>query len=333
MFHPISFQLLSTFATHFRKHIQPLGSSSPCRCAIHNFTTVPPSLVSRKSIAIRKLLLSSRCGLDPLQLTRRYYDSVVQGTLPAIFKGFFDFYLDGVCVQAIIVFKQLLEIGRANEGRLSCGQVEWAEAQTKHMIRSHRHGIRIWIRDVCDERVYDPLEDLEEQTAWRKWQAPLLLIMKPSRTHPYEAARVWDRQDQESSSRWLEGFADQYVLRLEARLRGAAGVAAVELAKQPRSTPDHPVGEHSPKMHGPSTADRPIRRAPSGADEARKQALLKRIRDGTGLTLRNDEVATIFEVTTKTIRNWIDEGKLSKGARRGSVTIESIKALLSPREG
>ena len=52
------------------------------------------------------------------------------------------------------------------------------------MIRSHNHQIDIWVRDVCDKQIYDPNEDVEEQIFWTKWQAPRLLIMKPSRFQP-----------------------------------------------------------------------------------------------------------------------------------------------------
>ena len=68
------------------------------------------------------------------------------------FKAFFDLYLDGMSVQALLIFKELVEIGRANENRLAIPYLDWAEAQTKHLIRSNTHRIRIWVRDVCDKQ-------------------------------------------------------------------------------------------------------------------------------------------------------------------------------------
>jgi hypothetical protein len=111
-----------------------------------------------------------------------------------------------------------------------------------HLIRSHTHSIKIWVRSVCDKQVNDPNEiDPEEWIFWRKWQAPMFLVMKPSLYQPYEAARCWERRDAEDSSQLLEHFAEHYVLHLEIKVKKAAGEAALELAKKPKpmeSTPN-----------------------------------------------------------------------------------------------
>jgi hypothetical protein len=168
--------------------------------------------------------------------THRFHELAKEGTLPALFKAFFDLYLEGMSVQALLIFKELVEIGRANENRLAIPYLEWAEAQTRHLIRSDSHHITIWVRNVCDKHVYDPNEDMEEKVFWRKWQAPLFLIMTPSLYTPYDAAAVWGREDAESSSNLLQHFADHYVLHLEVKLKKAAGVQALELAKKPIPT-------------------------------------------------------------------------------------------------
>jgi hypothetical protein len=199
--------------------------------------------------------LKSRIGRAA---TQRFHDLLTQGTLPAIFKGFFDFYLEGVKVQALHTFNELLGISRANEGRLNRPHVEWAEYQTRHLIRSQRHRIRLWVRDVCDEHRYDPDEDREEQIFWRKWQAPSLLIMKPSRFRPYDSAKVWERNDPETSSNWLDKLADHYVLILESAVKGAAGDAALALAKQPKPVPQSSTGSNS-QQGIPSIRKRPHR--------------------------------------------------------------------------
>jgi hypothetical protein len=166
--------------------------------------------------------------------TQRFHDLVKASTPSSIFKAFYDLYLDGVGVQALVIFKELVEIGRANEARLSVPHLEWAEAQTKHLIRSQTHNIRIWVQNVCDKQVHDPSEDDEELIYWRKWQAPMLVVMTPSRYKPYDAATVWERNAPETSARWLKSFAEAYVLHLEMKVRRAAGDAALELAKQPK---------------------------------------------------------------------------------------------------
>jgi hypothetical protein len=151
-------------------------------------------------------------------------------TLPAIFAAFHQFYIDGVCAVALANLADMIAIGRANEDRLPCSALEWAEAQARHMIRSERHLIPLWIRDVCDDRIFDPTE---EQIYWREWQAPLLLIMKPSRFQAYDEKRIWERMDPQSSAETLEGFADEYVLQLETEVKEEFGLTAVDLAKQP----------------------------------------------------------------------------------------------------
>ena len=81
--------------------------------------------------------------------TLRFHESIKLDTPSAIFKGFYDLYLEGMSVQALLIFKELMEIGSANEKRLGASHLEWAEAQTKHLIRSKNHVIRIWVRKVC----------------------------------------------------------------------------------------------------------------------------------------------------------------------------------------
>jgi hypothetical protein len=69
--------------------------------------------------------------------THRFHNLLKDETLPAIFKAFFDLYLEGMSVQALLIFNELVEIGRANEKRLGAPHLEWAEAQVRHLIRSH----------------------------------------------------------------------------------------------------------------------------------------------------------------------------------------------------
>jgi hypothetical protein len=68
--------------------------------------------------------------------------------------------------------------------------------------------------------------------------------MEPSRNGFYDAAKVWDRRDSESSLSLLKDFADHYVLILESAVKDAAGDAALELAKRPKQTqPNSPEND------------------------------------------------------------------------------------------
>jgi hypothetical protein len=181
--------------------------------------------------------------------THCFHSLVKEGTLPAVFKAFFDLYLEGVSVRALEIFKELVEIGRANEKRLGASHLEWAEAQAKHLIRSHSHNIRIWVQNVCDKRVYDPNEDPDELVFWRKWQAPSFLIMMPSLYRPFDPAAVWERKDAESSWKLLQHFGEHYVVHLEVKLRKTAGEKALELAKKPIPTHTEAADRDSPQQN------------------------------------------------------------------------------------
>jgi hypothetical protein len=167
--------------------------------------------------------------------TQRFQEMFDQGTLPAIFKSFYDLYLETLGVQIVFIFKELIEIGCVNEKHLGSPHLEWAEAQVTHLIRSDTHSIKNWVRDVCDKQVLDPNEkDPDEWIFWKKWQAPMFLVMKPSLYQPYDAAMAWERKDAESSSQLLKHFAQHYVVHLDVKIKRAAGKAALELAKKPK---------------------------------------------------------------------------------------------------
>jgi len=166
--------------------------------------------------------------------TRRFHDMLKLNTPPAIFKGFFDFYMKGVNLTMLAAFEDLAEIGRAHERELGVPHLKWAAAQALALIRYNAYRIKIWVRDVCDVHPYDPNDKTDENIFWRKWQAPLFLIMKPLLHQPYDPQRVWERKDVEASVNLLEHFADVYVLHLEVALKTAAGAAAIRLAKEPK---------------------------------------------------------------------------------------------------
>jgi hypothetical protein len=66
-----------------------------------------------------------------------------------------------------------------------------------------------------------------------------LLIMEPSRYQSYDPARVWERRVRETSLKWLNAFADDYVLHIEVKGKKAVGQPALEMAKKtcPRRRP------------------------------------------------------------------------------------------------
>ena len=212
-----------------------------CYAALHKTTVDDPEKEFSNYLTHVKEMLGA-AGV------RQFNDRIREGTLPAIFKAYCDLYLDGVSHQAVHAFTQLVAIGRANEERLGLPFLEWAEAQAKHLIRSHRQEVENWVREVCDIDIdtYDPKEDDEEKIFRRKWQAPSLITMKPSGQRPYDAEKVWDRNDAQTSSTWLKFFKDHYVLHLEIKIRKLAGEAALALAKQPKPAQTSPSQQTGP---------------------------------------------------------------------------------------
>lgn len=200
-----------------------------------------------------KYLMHMKSNVGPAA-TERFHELLKQDTPASSFKAFIDLYLDSLTLEILRIFQELTEIARANQRRLPSPYLRWAQAQATHLIRSHQHSILIWVRDVCDKRPYDPEEDFEEQVYWRKWRAPLFLIMRPSRYHPYDAETAWDRKDAETSSQWLEMFAQHYVVHLQSELREAAGAAALELAKKIEPVGSEAEGSSRSPVALPTTA-------------------------------------------------------------------------------
>ncbi|MEO6815670.1 MAG: hypothetical protein ABI177_03135 [Edaphobacter sp.] len=254
---------------HLRKSFDRLhwgcGQSTQkyCYSLLHDETADDPD----KEYLNYLLGVKARIGAAAAE---RFNHLLEQKTLPASFKAFFDLYLDGMTVQALKIFKDLTEIGRANETRLGMPHLEWAEAQTKHLIRSGTHNIRIWVKDACDKQIYDPNDDSEERIFWRKWQAPMFLVMRPSKHKPYDEVTVWERNECETSSHLLESFAEHYVLHLETKLRRVAGEAALALAKRPPAMQTNVSTDDSRVRDIPSLQPTMPRRSPSVRQEARK---------------------------------------------------------------
>lgn len=218
--------------------------------------------------------------LGPLEQIKRWVGIVASqrfvallnaNTAPAIFRAFFELYLEGVTDCALAILVELAAIGKANENLLGGSHLEWAEAQAKKMIRSEIHLIEIWVRDVCDKQPLDPDADTEEPIFWRKWQAPKLIVMKPSRYLPYEPSAIWERFDAVRSRGLLEAFGEDYVLQAETPVEKAIGQARVELAKRPKSAaavpePSQKMGE---KVRGMRLTPREARRKSTLAKYAR----------------------------------------------------------------
>jgi hypothetical protein len=186
--------------------------------------------------------------------SQRFDKMLSRRTPPAIFKAFYDLYMDGLKFQIQLIFKGLLQMGFANGKNVSFGPIDWAKQLSEELIDHHRHKLPMWVKGVCDEQPYDPNEDIEERIFWRKWQAPHLLVMEPSRYAVYEPERVWERTDRETSLRWLDVFSQEYSLVLKLEVENLAGTAALQQAMSPPA--EKPKGAQVSQtfnLHGPNS--------------------------------------------------------------------------------
>lgn len=140
--------------------------------------------------------------------------------------------------QAIQIFEDLLGIGKANAEQLRKPYIQWAQDLTLQLVRSYESRVKLWIRAVCDPPDHSidlNWDDQDEIIMGKTWCAPMLIVMRPSRYMPFDAARQWERADRETSKRWLKSFAEMFTIHIKMRIDRLAGVETVELAKQPKA--------------------------------------------------------------------------------------------------
>jgi hypothetical protein len=274
-----------------------------CYAALHD---EPPYDPTREYFLY---LMAMRRGLGSLG-SQRFAELAYSKVPPAIFKAYFDLYVEWMSAKALTILSDLVAIGRANEERLGTSALPWAEGQARHLIRSHRQDIQSWVQAVCDGQVHSRGDDPEEILFGRKWRAPSLIIMVPSRYQPYEADKAWDRNPPETSAKWLESFADDYVRHLEGKVKKFLGMAMLESAKQPPArqpsalqqstpTPNHPeMGTRvsTPPQPTPNAIRREARKLETDAKYRRWQAeyrRLKRRRKGMSDVWYSQQIASM----------------------------------------
>lgn len=161
-------------------------------------------------------------------------DLLAQDTAPACFKAYFTLFSEGVARIVPVIFRDLVDVAGAHQQLLNARPLEWANLQAQRMIRSKQPAIEKWVKEVCEKQVFDRTDDPEEHVYWRKWRAPMLLFMKPSRSEPYEASRVWESANAKASLECLTFFSGHHVGQSIEWLKNAEGEANLEEAKRPQ---------------------------------------------------------------------------------------------------
>jgi hypothetical protein len=148
-----------------------------CYAALHPDAVVSAELESRQQ-HLQRLMDWAGPGVAA---SFRAYENL--NTLPATFKAYFDLYRNGIGPLVPRMFREFLEIARANE---LPSPVEFAKVEQLKLIESIT--VKTWIQKVCCKQ---PLtEDLVAAMKWPEWRAPLFLAMIPSGSNPYVATRV-----------------------------------------------------------------------------------------------------------------------------------------------
>ncbi len=188
-----------------------------------------------------KIALSQLKAIVGGVATETCHQHLRMGTAPAFFHAMNQLYIAGVTVQAVRVFQDLLEIGRAHTDRLGKPYIEWAHDLTLGLAKSYENRTKFWIRAVCDPPDFDTdlnWDDPDEIILGKTWCAPMLLVMCPARFMPFDTARQWERADRETSKRWLNSFAEMFTIHVKMHIDRLAGQKIVELAKQPKPAPE-----------------------------------------------------------------------------------------------
>jgi hypothetical protein len=173
--------------------------------------------------------------------TEACHHRIRMGTAPAFFHAMNQLYIAGVTAQAIHVFHELLAIGKANADRVGKPYIRWAHDLTLELAETYDNRVKLWIRAVCDAPDYSTdlnWNDPDEIIMGKSWCAPLLLVMQPSRSTPFDAARQWDRVDRETNKQLLKSFAEMFTIQVKMHIDRLAGEKTVELAKQPKPAPE-----------------------------------------------------------------------------------------------
>ena len=173
------------------------------------------------------------------------------GTEPAFFSAHYSVRQTFLRSLLAGTTEELLSIANVQRNLLSAAPPNWVNAQVQNLIDQEIWRTPSWVKSVCDIQSSDPDHDLDEAIDWRRWRAPFFLVMTPSRMQPFEPDRSWERQDEVTTERWLDRFAEDIILSLERVLRGSVGRAHLaELKQTPIPTSEQPraaIAEDHPR--------------------------------------------------------------------------------------
>jgi hypothetical protein len=181
-------------------------------------------------------------------MLERFSALLLQRTDPAYFAAFFSIREWLLRSQVGYTFQELLAIASVQRHLLSSAPPTWTREQVQSLIDNESWKTTTWLKQVCDVQRRDPDDhEWEEQIHWRKWRAPMFFVMEPSRYAPFEAQCVWERQDEDTTVKWLDLFTGDVIRGLEKVLNDAVGQAHLaELKRGPIARPTQPTTVSKP---------------------------------------------------------------------------------------
>jgi DNA-binding CsgD family transcriptional regulator len=143
--------------------------------------------------------------------------------------------------EIILPFNSFLEIGLAQQSRLSLPPVEWAKTSVTCMLYSLEWTVPHSIKRMCDEqenRLEINMETLDAHCGWVYWRAHRFVYMQPSGNLPYDPTTAWEREpNADRTEDLLRGVTSKMLDPARFKLDRLAGEAHVSLACTPAPLP------------------------------------------------------------------------------------------------
>ncbi len=173
--------------------------------------------------------LKQIAGLQQVQV----FDLLLRtGTEPALFHAYYGLRKSLLVREAEGIFLEFFSVGRAQAALLSEDFIAWARGHINGLIESDQFRTPYWIKGSCDVRGHNTSDSDDEEIYWRSWRAPKLMVMKPSRSMPYDPNEAWTRADKDETAGWLRAFQNEVHLAITNRLDEISGTLRLEIAKQ-----------------------------------------------------------------------------------------------------
>jgi hypothetical protein len=226
-----------------------------CFAALHPLEKVKDLLSYKRAFEQMKPIVGRAALDDFLETTKR-------GTVPASFAAYYRIRRLFLEAQLAYVIHEMLTLASVQRQLLSSPPAAWVNEQFQSLIDVEVWKTSNWVKEVCDVQRHNPNDrDMEEAIQWSSWRAPEFFIMEPSRFATYDPDRSWQRQDEDTTTKWLDNLIQEVTWGLEKVLKVAVGNAHLaELKREPIAVfatlgPTLPTGPFSPAAR--ATWDQP----------------------------------------------------------------------------